>query len=249
MDGNGRWAKRRGLPRSEGHRAGSETAKRIVRACDERGVQHLTLYTFSRENWARPETEVRFLFDLLIAFLKRELAEMVRKEVRIRVLGEMGELPLPVRSVLKHVIKKTAPGRGMILNLAFNYSGRDEILRACRLLAEDGLQPDQIDEAAFRARLYTADQPDPDLVIRTSGEMRLSNYLLFQAAYSELHFTPIPWPDFDEAALDEAFADFASRQRRYGKTGEQVEPTASSTTVAADTTDAAPSPRDEGSRS
>ncbi|QJT11281.1 isoprenyl transferase [Oceanidesulfovibrio marinus] len=222
MDGNGRWAKQRGLPRSEGHKAGSETAKRILDACHARGIRHLTLYTFSRENWSRPKDEVSFLFDLLQSFIKRELGKLVEKSVQLRVLGELEELPFATRQALRLAINKTRGGQSMILNLALNYSGRDEILRACRRLMTDGVSPEEITEEAFSQRLYTAGQPDPDLIIRTSGELRLSNYLLFQAAYSEFYFTDKLWPDFDEAELDIALANYASRQRRFGSTSEQV---------------------------
>ncbi|MGE4299768.1 MAG: polyprenyl diphosphate synthase [Desulfovibrionaceae bacterium] len=222
MDGNGRWAQQRGLPRSQGHRAGTDAAKAIVTACHERGVGHLTLYTFSRENWARPKDEVAFLFDLLTSFLKRELQSLMSKSIRLRVLGELRDLPFAVRQVLKLVCGQTASNTSMTLNLALNYSGRDEIVRAARACVADGLAPEAITEEALAARLYTADQPDPDLIIRTSGEVRLSNYLLFQSAYSELYFTDVLWPDFDAAELDKALADFARRQRRFGKTGEQT---------------------------
>ncbi len=222
MDGNGRWAEKRGLPRSEGHRAGSEAAKTILDACHDRGIRNLTLYTFSRENWSRPKDEVVFLFDLLQSFIKRELGKLVEKSVQLRVLGEMDELPFATRQALRHAINKTRGGQSMVLNLALNYSSRDEILRACRRMMTDGLGPEDVNEETFSERLYTAGQPDPDLIIRTSGELRLSNYLLFQAAYSELYFTDTLWPDFDEAELDNALADYASRQRRFGATGEQL---------------------------
>lgn len=222
MDGNGRWAEQRGLPRSEGHRAGSEAAKQILDACHARGIRHLTLYTFSRENWSRPKDEVGFLFDLLQSFISRELGKLVEKDVQLRVLGELDELPFTTRQALRHAMSKTRACRSMVLNLALNYSSRDEILRACRRMITDGLAPEDVNEETFGERLYTAGQPDPDLIIRTSGELRLSNYLLFQAAYSEFYFTNTFWPDFDEAELDNALADYASRQRRFGATGEHI---------------------------
>jgi len=225
MDGNGRWAKARGLPRSEGHRAGTRAAKAIVTRCRELGVAHLTLYTFSRENWSRPKDEVGLIFDLLVEYLRGELQNLLDQDIRLLVLGELDGLPFVARQALAHVMQKTARCRTMTLNLALNYSGREEILRAARALMAKGVKPEGpegLDEAAFAAELYTAGQPDPDLIIRTSGELRLSNYLLFQAAYAELYFTDTLWPDFDAAELERALADYQGRQRRFGKTGEQL---------------------------
>ncbi|MBF0482057.1 MAG: di-trans,poly-cis-decaprenylcistransferase [Desulfovibrionaceae bacterium] len=222
MDGNGRWAKARGLARGEGHRAGTEAAKAIVTRCRELGIGHLTLYTFSKENWGRPKDEISFLFDLLIRFLGQELKSLLDQSIQLRILGEASDLPFAVRKVLSHVAKKTAHCSGMILNLALNYSGRSEIVRAAREMIRQGIKPDEIDEERFSDFLYTAGQPDPDFIIRTSGEIRLSNYLLYQAAYSELYFTPVPWPDFSPDELDKALAEYAARQRRFGLTGEQV---------------------------
>jgi len=217
MDGNGRWAKARGLPRSEGHKAGTETAKAIVTRCRELGVRHLTLYTFSSENWARPKDEIGYLFTLLADFMTRELPSLMEQSIRLMVLGELGELPFATRKVLQHAIKKTAKNTAMTLNLALNYGSRAEIVRAARRLVEDGLRPEEVTEEALAARLYTAGQPDPDLIVRTSGELRLSNYLMFQAAYSEFYFTDTLWPDFSPAELEKALADFATRGRRFGK--------------------------------
>ncbi|GFK94770.1 Ditrans,polycis-undecaprenyl-diphosphate synthase ((2E,6E)-farnesyl-diphosphate specific) [Fundidesulfovibrio magnetotacticus] len=222
MDGNGRWAKARGLSRSEGHRAGTETAKRLVTRCRELGIAHLTLYTFSKENWKRPQDEVRTLFDLLVRFLGNELASLVEQDIRFNVLGELEDFPFAVRQALSHVLKKTAHCRSMTLNLALNYSGRAEILRACRRLVEQGVKPADITEERFSAELFTAGQPDPDLVVRTSGELRISNYLLWQSAYAEYYFTDVYWPDFDADELDKALAAYAGRQRRFGLTGEQA---------------------------
>lgn len=216
MDGNGRWAKQRNLPRSEGHKAGTEAAKAIVTASRKLGISHLTLYTFSRENWSRPKDEVRFLFELLVDFLRRELPSMVEQSIRLKVLGEWSDLPFATRQVLKHACSRTERCDGMILNLALNYSGRFEILKACKELLAQGADPATLDEEAFAAHLYTAGQPDPDLIIRTSGEYRLSNYLLFQSAYSELYFTDVLWPDFDEAELHKALESYAARSRRFG---------------------------------
>jgi len=222
MDGNGRWAQKRGLSRSEGHRAGTRTAKDIVTRCRELGVRHLTLYTFSRENWSRPKDEIGLIFDLLVQYLRGELQNLVEQDIRLTVLGEMADLPFAARQALSLVMQKTADCRSMTLNLALNYSGREEILRAARALAAKKLPPESITEAAFADELYTKGQPDPDLIIRTSGELRLSNYLLFQAAYAEFYFTETLWPDFDAAELERALADYAGRQRRFGRTGEQL---------------------------
>jgi undecaprenyl diphosphate synthase len=224
MDGNGRWATMRGLPRSEGHRAGVESARAIVTRCREIGIGHLTLYTFSKENWGRPAEEVKFLFDLLVRFLTKELGTLLKQSIRFKVLGELDELPLATRTVLSRVIAKTAHCQAMTLNLALNYSGREEILRACRRLAVKGVAPGDITDEALSAELYTAGQPDPDLIIRTSGEMRLSGYLLWQSAYSEFAFPETLWPDFTPAHLDAILADYRNRTRRFGLTGEQVQP-------------------------
>ncbi|MDD6181627.1 MAG: polyprenyl diphosphate synthase [Desulfovibrionaceae bacterium] len=222
MDGNGRWAQARGLGRSEGHRAGAENVRRIVAECRNIGVRHLTLYTFSRENWKRPEAEISTLFSLLAEFLGREVPLMVEKSIRLNVVGDLDGLPLGARTALRHGMKATAAGREMTLNLALNYSGRDEILHAARQLVADGLAGRAITEGALRARLYTSDIPDPDLIIRTSGEMRISNFLLFQCAYSEFYFTSTLWPDFDTAALHAAIDNFNQRSRRFGQTQEQI---------------------------
>ncbi len=222
MDGNGRWAKKRGLPRSEGHKAGTEAARAVVTRCRERGVGHLTLYTFSKENWGRPKEEVSFLFDLLTRFVTREVDTLLERDIRLAVFGELSGLPLTLRRALSHVIKKSAACRSMRLNLALNYSGREEILRACRSLAAKAVPPQEITEERFAAELYTVGQPDPDLVIRTSGELRLSNYLLWQSAYSEFSFPDVLWPDFTAAELDAAIEEYCSRRRRFGLTEEQL---------------------------
>ena len=223
MDGNGRWAEARGLSRSCGHKAGTETAKRLVTRCRGLGVGFLTLYTFSKENWGRPKEEVRVLFDLLVRFLTKELKSLVEQDIRLQVLGELEDFPFAVRKVLLHVMKKTEKCRSMTLNLALNYSGRGEIVRACRRLIEQGVKPDEVTEERFGEELFTAGQPDPDLVIRTSGEVRISNYLLWQSAYAEYYFTKVPWPDFDDTQLDLALAAYSARQRRFGLTGAQAE--------------------------
>ena len=222
MDGNGRWAQQRGLPRSEGHKAGVEAAHGIVTECRKLGIEYLTLYTFSRENWRRPADEVNTLFALLVDFLGREVPNMERESIRLRILGEIDELPLGARTAVRHALKRTAHCTAMTVNLALNYSGRGEILHAVRALMRDGIQSDQVSEEEFNQRLYTAGQPDPDLLIRTSGELRVSNYLLFQCAYSELYFTDELWPDFSPQSLHRALASYASRRRRFGKTQEQL---------------------------
>ncbi len=223
MDGNGRWAKARGLGRSEGHRAGALAVREIVQYCREIGLKHLTLYTFSSENWSRPKAEVSALFSLLLEFLKAEMPRMLQQGISLKVFGDVEGLPLAVRTALKLAVKSTARGKAMDLNLALNYGSRAEIVRAVRQIVADGVPAGQITEETLASRLYSAGQPDPDLVIRTSGERRLSNYLLFQCAYAELYFTPVAWPDFTPAEMAKALEDYQSRSRRFGKTQEQVD--------------------------
>ncbi len=226
MDGNGRWAQERGLVRTDGHRAGALAVRKIVTQCRKLGIAYLTLYTFSHENWQRPEAEVSTLFSLLVEFLKKEVPLMVEQSIALNVLGDMDELPLVARKALEHGIKRTQGTAenppAMHLNLALNYGSRREILRAAKQLVLDNVAPEDITEAAFKARLYTKDMPDPDLVIRTSGEVRISNYLLFQCAYSEFYFSKTFWPDFDEKELQLALDSYATRKRRFGKTQEQI---------------------------
>lgn len=221
MDGNGRWARARGLDRSAGHKAGTETAREIVRECRKIGIPYLTFYTFSKENWSRPKQEVGFLFALLKDFLGQELPSLLEQSIRLNVLGDIGELPLATRQVLRHAMDKTAGCSAMNLNLALNYSGRHEILRACQALLRKQVKAEDLTEEMFADQLYTAGMPDPDLILRTSGELRLSNYLLFQSAYSEFYFTDVAWPDFHVPELHAALEDYASRQRRFGTTGEE----------------------------
>lgn len=226
MDGNGRWAEARHLPRILGHRRGVETVRKVVEHCRRLGVEVLTLYAFSSENWRRPEDEVGALMGLLGSYLSSELTTMLREGIRLQVIGDTARLPGQVREVLDKTVVKTAGNRDMTLVLALSYGGRDEIVRACRQLVQgavDGvLQPDRIDADAIAAALDTADLPDPDLLIRTSGEMRISNFLLWQIAYAELYFCETFWPDFNEAELDRALAEYARRQRRFGLTGAQL---------------------------
>ncbi len=220
MDGNGRWAKARGLPRFEGHRRGVEALRRAVRSAIEHDVRYLTVYSFSSENWRRPPDEVAMLMGLLKRFIRNDLAELNRNAVRVRVIGERDGLAPDIATLLDEAETVTRDNRGLTLIVAFNYGSRHEIVTAARRLAADvhdgRLDPDAICEEEFAARLDTADIPDPDLIIRTSGEMRLSNFLLWQAAYAELLFLPILWPDFDDTAFVAALQQYALRERRFG---------------------------------
>ena len=225
MDGNGRWARRRRLPRIAGHRTGAQVAKEIVRAAGKLGIQVLTLFAFSTENWRRPRAEIDALMMLLEEYIQRETQELMGNNVRFQVIGRMEGLPDSVRGKLERTIELTAKNTGMVLNLALNYSGRAEIVDAARSLAqlakEGLLDPEEIDEEAFRWHLYTRDLPDPDLLIRTSGEMRISNFLLWQLAYAELYVTPVLWPDFTSRDLEQAILAYQRRERRFGMTSEQ----------------------------
>ncbi|WP_461834293.1 isoprenyl transferase [Desulfothermus sp.] len=216
MDGNGRWAKKRGLPRYEGHRQGTKVAKKIVEECRKLNIRYLTLYTFSKENWKRPKDEVNFLFKLLMDFLNREYKSLVEQSIKLNILGDYTKLPFSARKAIEFTLKKTKKCNKMVLNLALNYSGREEIILAIKKILQQGIDPESLDEESFKDFLYTRGQPDPDLIIRTSGEIRLSNYLLYQSAYSELYFTPVLWPDFTEQDLHKALDDFSKRQRRFG---------------------------------
>jgi len=220
MDGNGRWAGRRGLPRTFGHRKGVEAVRRIVRHAGERGVRILTLFAFSRENWSRPASEVDELMGLLRRYIRTDLEELVQNGVKVSVIGGRDDLAPDLLRFIEEAEQRTAHNDTMELVLAFNYGGRDEIVRAARRLAEavarGEIASSAIDEAAFSCALDTARWPDPDLVIRTSGELRVSNFLLWQSAYAEYAFPETLWPDFDEACFDEALVDYAGRQRRFG---------------------------------
>ncbi len=223
MDGNGRWAQARGLPRTEGHRKGMEAVRRVIRHASRRGIGQLTLYSFSSENWRRPAEEVGFLMGLLRFFIRRDLAELHAENVRVKVIGEREGLATDIASLLDEAEVLTRANTGLTLAIAFNYGGRQEIVGAVRALAEKvargEIAPDDIDSEAIAAELQTAAMPEPDLVIRTSGEQRLSNFLLWQAAYSELVFSAVLWPDFDEAAFDAAILEFNARERRFGGVG------------------------------
>ncbi|MBU3076276.1 isoprenyl transferase [Sphingomonas sp. XMGL2] len=220
MDGNGRWAKARFLPRIAGHRQGAEAVRRTVRAAGEIGIEVLTLYAFSSENWRRPVEEVSDLMGLLRHFLKAEVAELVANGARLRVIGDLARLDADVRALIDEAIARTASGTRLTLVLALNYGAQDELVRAARALAEEAragtLVPEAIDVEEIEARLDTAGLPPVDLLIRTSGEVRLSNFLLWQAAYAELMFVDTLWPDFDAAALAEAVTRFGARERRFG---------------------------------
>jgi undecaprenyl diphosphate synthase len=219
MDGNGRWARRRSLPRVAGHKAGIQPVRETVETCARLGLQALTLYAFSVENWKRPRAEVETLWRLLRLYLHAELPEMHRHDIRFTAIGRLDALPSFVRDELNSVIASTAQNRGLQLNLAINYGGRAELVDAVKALVEEGAT---VDEQAISARLYTAGMPDPDLLIRTSGEMRVSNFLLWQIAYAELYVTETLWPDFNRSELLRAILDFQKRDRRFGGIREAV---------------------------
>jgi undecaprenyl diphosphate synthase len=221
MDGNGRWAKKRGLTRTAGHQAGTQAAERLIRFAKRRlGLSHLTLFAFSTENWNRPAEEVDFIMDLLERFISEKIGEFKREGVRVVVSGEIDGLPSSVERAVTHAIEETAHNDGLILNIALNYGARQEIAQACRKIARAAvagrIDPERIDVDTVSRFLYTAQIPDPDLVIRTSGEMRLSNFLLWQSAYTELYFTATLWPDFTPAELLRAIAAYQERERRFG---------------------------------
>jgi undecaprenyl diphosphate synthase len=220
MDGNGRWAKERGLPRAEGHRRGVEALRRTVRAAVDLGVEILTIYSFSSENWSRPATEITDLMGLLRRFIRYDLAELHKSNVRVRVIGERRNLEPEIGRLLEEAEELTRNNDGLLLVVAFNYGGRQEIARAAEriasLVAAGAMQPGDVTADVVMSHLDAPDLPDPDLVIRTSGEQRLSNFLLWQSAYSELVFVPAYWPDFDRAALDNAIAEYRRRERRFG---------------------------------
>ena len=217
MDGNRRWARQRDLPELDGHAAGVEAIRALLRHAVRRGVPVLTLYAFSRENWARSDEEVTGLFDLLEAAIRSETEELQAQGVRIRLLGRLDELPADTRTSIGEALAETAGGDRLLLNVAFNYAGRTELVDAVRRIVESGRPAESIDETAIADALYTAGLPDPDLVIRTGGEQRLSNFLIWQAAYAELYTTEVLWPDFGADAFDAALLEFASRTRRFGR--------------------------------
>ena len=215
-DGNGRWALSRGLPRMAGHKAGTENLRRIIRATVEFGIKYLTIYAFSTENWGRPPEEVQGLLGILEDVIDRELAELHKEGVQLRHIGRLEELSPKLQEKVIRAIELTKNNDRLILNIAFNYGGRDEIVHAIQHMMKDGVQPDKVTDKMVSQYMYTAGVPDPDLVIRTSGELRVSNFLIWQAAYSEWYFTPTYWPDFDKEEYRRALEAFAQRDRRYG---------------------------------
>ena len=217
MDGNGRWAQEHGLPRLEGHRAGTENIRRLLRSCGEYGIKIVTIYAFSTENWFRPSDEVRGLIGILERVLEIEVENMHQEGVKLRHVGELEGLPDRLRKAVLDAIELTKNNDRLILNVAFNYGGRAEIVRAVKRLLEDNPDPNEIDEELFGGYLYTAGLPDPDLIIRTGGEMRLSNFLIWQSAYTEYYSTPTFWPDFDKEELTKALRAYARRERRFGR--------------------------------
>jgi len=216
MDGNGRWARQRGLPRLAGHRAGAENVRRIAEACRDYGVKILTLYAVSTENWARPQEEVRGLMTLLSQLIERELANLRKNSVRLRHLGSLDGLPLDLQNKIRHAVEMTADNDQWSINVALNYGGRREIVQAVRRMMQEGLTPEQVTEQTLSHYLYTSDMPDPDLIIRTAGEMRLSNFLIWQAAYAEFYSTPTYWPDFGREEFHNALVAYGQRTRKFG---------------------------------
>ena len=226
LDGNGRWAHERGLARTKGHEHGAAAVRTAVRGCHERGVACLTLYAFSVNNWSRPKDEVDALMRICTEFAESEREDLVRRGVRVRIVGEIDDVPTRTRRAMERLVEGTASGTAMTLALALNFGGRRDVVNAIRALAIRAragiVMPEEIDEGAIRSYLTTSDLPDPDLIIRTGGERRLSDFLLFESAYAELFFTETFWPDFSIETLDEALGSYARRQRRYGKTGNQI---------------------------
>lgn len=224
MDGNGRWARGRGQPRTAGHRAGTDATREIVRSCGELGVSYLTIYVFSAENWGRPTIEVSMLMDLLVEMTRREIKNLNENNVRLTAIGDLEKLPPKTRAELKKGIEDTSKNTGLTLILAISYGGRSEIVNAAKTFAKEALENpgmiDTLDEGMFSQYMYTGGIPDPELIIRTGGDWRISNFLLWQAAYAELYITETLWPDFDKAALVKAIEDFNKRDRRFGKVKE-----------------------------
>ena len=223
MDGNGRWARQRGLPRSEGHRQGTENLRQIIRAAVEFGVSIMTIYAFSTENWSRPRREVRLLMGILEMMIDRELQELHEEGVQIRHIGELNGIHSRLARKVVDACEYTRRNQRLILNVAFNYGGRDEIVRAVQHIVRDGIPAHDITEATISDYIYTSDLPDPDLIIRTSGEFRLSNFLIWQGAYSEIYTTETYWPAFDRAEFHQALAEYGKRRRRFGRTDEQID--------------------------
>jgi len=223
MDGNGRWAKQRGLPRSEGHRQGTENLRRTIRGAVEFGVKIMTIYAFSTENWSRPRREVMLLMRILEMVIDKELRELHDEGVQIRHIGELDGIEPRLARKVTEACEHTKDNQRLILNVAFNYGGRDEIVHAVQQIIRDGIPADDVTEATISNYIYTSDLPDPDLIIRTSGEFRLSNFLIWQGAYSEIYTTQTYWPDFDKAEFHKALVEYGNRRRRFGKTDEQID--------------------------
>jgi undecaprenyl diphosphate synthase len=227
MDGNGRWAQKHALGRISGHKKGAEAVRTTVRTCREIGIRFLTLYAFSTENWLRPDNEVQALMRLLEEYLRSECMEMLETGIRLTTIGDTENLKEPIKRILRETMKRTSQGREMTLNLALSYGGRDEIITAIQKMVADvqtgKLPPNKISKDIFPDYLYTAGLPDPDLLIRTSGEYRISNFLLWQCAYTEFYFTDVLWPDFNRADLYKAIAEFQRRERRFGLTSDQLQ--------------------------
>ncbi len=227
MDGNGRWATRRGMDRNQGHRAGSKAVRKVVRTCRRLGVSYLTMFAFSAQNWGRPESEIRALMELLGEFIVKEWQEIMDRDIRVVHLGDLKKVPVAVRRQLQELVAATRKNRSMTLALALSYGAREEILRTVRLLAgrvaKGKLNPADIDIDKFSGQLYTGKMPDPDLIIRTGGETRISNFLLWQSAYAEYHFSEKLWPDFSSQDLLGAIAEYQNRRRRFGLTDEQID--------------------------
>ncbi len=217
MDGNGRWARERGLPRLAGHRAGAENLRRVLRACGDWGIKYVTIYAFSTENWQRPKEEVEGLFQIMDQFIEKELPELVENGIQVRHIGRMEGVPEHLQEKIRKVVEATKDNDRLILCVAFNYGGRAEIVDAVRRIVAEGHSPEEITEELISEHLYTAGIPDPDLIVRTAGEMRLSNFLLWQSAYAEYYSTPTYWPDFDEEELYRALLDYSRRERRFGR--------------------------------
>jgi undecaprenyl diphosphate synthase len=217
MDGNGRWARSQNQPRLAGHRAGTENLRRVIRACVDFGIQYLTVYAFSTENWGRPEEEVQGLMQIMESVIDSELDELRREGVKLVHLGRLEGMTPDLQAKITHALEITRNNNRLILCLAWNYGGKDEIVHAVRRIIEDGIPAGQVTEETIAERLYSTGIPDPDLVIRTAGEMRLSNFLIWQASYAELYVTPVYWPDFDKEELRKALDAFAARDRRYGR--------------------------------
>jgi len=220
MDGNGRWAAARGLPRLAGHRAGTENLRPVIRACVEFGIQYLTIYAFSTENWGRPQEEVEGLMHIIEDVIDKELLELHKEGVRLRHIGRLEQLNPSLRDKVLHAVELTKNNTRLNLNIAFNYGGRDEIVCAIRAMLRDGVKPEDVNEPLIGQYLFTAGTPDPDLIVRTSGEMRISNFLIWQGAYSEWYVTNAYWPDFDKEELRKALLDYGQRERRFGRLGD-----------------------------